>query len=189
MKDINFKNRGFSLVELIIAITIFIIIATLLTLFFVNYYKTYRFQQAGIKLSNFASVGANALQENVRQADKIITTHSFSGVNYTTNSTNLILELPSVDSAGNIINATYDYVLFYISGNSLYKLVQANNSSVRTSGLKKINDNVLNINFVYNNSNLSIANKIDVNMAMQTIVGSQTISYNIVQEIYLRNIQ
>ena len=117
-----------------------------------------------------------------------MTSHNFSGTTYSTDQHTLVLEIPSVDGSGNIVSGKHDYTVFHLTGKNLYRLVQADAASSRPSGLNQISDAVAAIIFTYNNSDLSKATKIDANIQMQTISGGQTISYNLHQEIYLRNL-
>jgi Tfp pilus assembly protein PilE len=182
------KKIGFTLLETTITVAIILIISGVLSGFYVNYYRIYHRQQSIFNMVNSASLAANDLQNLVLQASQIITSHSFSGNVYSTDSDTLVLEIPSVDSSGNIISGTYDYVAFYATGTSFYKLIEANAASDRTSEQKRLSNVLSSAVFTYNNTDLSLANKIETEMHFQTTAGgNETISYSLQPILYLRN--
>lgn len=180
-------KQGFTLVETIITITIFIIISVALGVFFVYYYQNFNIQQTIVNMVGAASGTASELQNIILQADKIMANHDFSGTVYETNQNTLVLELPSIDGSGDIISGKYDYAVFYATGTSFYKLIQGDPSSARLSGLKQLSGIVLSLVFTYNNGDLNQADKVSVDMQMQTTVSRQIVSHHFYQEIYLRN--
>jgi hypothetical protein len=188
MKKKRLNKSGFSFIEAIFASAIFIFILTVFVALYANFSKFYDRQQTEIKIGTSAREAVKELQSWALQADQILSSHTFSGTTYSTDQHTLVLELPSIDGAGNIISGKYDFVVFYKSGKNLYKLVQADVSSKRTSGLNQISDAVTALTFTYNNPNLILANKIDSDIQMETTSGGQVISYHLHQEIYLRNI-
>lgn len=187
MKNIKSNKQGFTLFETMIAVFIFIIVSAFLSSLYVNYYRVYYFQQGIVSVAGSASATANELQSAILQADKIVASYDFSGTVYSSGQNILVLEIPSIDSSGNIVSGKYDYAVFYATGNFLYKLVQADVSSSRISGQKQLSNTLSAITFTYNNGDLTQANKIDVDIQTQTVVSNQTIPYHLHQEIYLRN--
>lgn len=188
MKKYKLAKRGFSFIEAVMAIAILIFILVALVYLYYSYTKVYYYQQAVQNVSGSASIAANELQSTVMQADHIVASHSFSGHTYTTGQSTLVLEIPSIDSSGNIVSSKYDYAVFYVSGTRLYRLVQSDAASSRPSGLKQLSDVLGNLTLTYNNADLSKADKIDADIQMQTITRGQTVSYSLHQEVYLRNL-
>jgi prepilin-type N-terminal cleavage/methylation domain-containing protein len=188
MQNIKLDKLGFTLIETVIVITIFTIILFTLAGLYISYYQAYNVQQAIIGVASSASTTANELQNAALQADQIIASHTFSSTVYNTDQDTLVLEMPSIDSSGNIISGKYDYVVFYVTGTDLYKLAETDSYSSRQSGLKKLSDTISTITFVYNNINLSQANEINVDMEMQKTSGHKNVPYNLHQKIYLRNL-
>ncbi len=180
-------KKGLTLIEAIVTIAIFIVISAALWSFYVNYYQVFHTQQGLVSVAGSASAAANELQNAIWQADQILVSHTFSGTVYNTGQNTLVLELPSIDSSGNIVSAKYDYMVFYATSTHLYKLVQADGQSSRPSGFRQLSDTVSTFTFTYNNADLTQANKIDVDMQLQTVVNRQTIPYHLHQTLYLRN--
>jgi type II secretory pathway pseudopilin PulG len=188
MKKNISEKKGFSLVEAIFAAAILIFVLGVFAAIYMNFTKFYGRQQAQINMGNSAREAAKELQSAALQADQIAVSHNFSGTTYVTDQDTLVLEIPSIDGSGNVVSGEHDYIVFYTNGNGLYRLVEAGAASSRSSGLNEISDLVSAIMFTYNNANLSLANKIDVDIQMQIISRGQTAYYNLHQAIYLRNI-
>ena len=188
MKKKGATSDGITFAEAIISVTILIIILLALVYLYSNFTKVYNYQQAVMNLSGSARAAANELQSTALQADKIVASHNFSGTTYSSDQDTLVLEIPSVDNQGNIVDDKYDYAVFYLTGRNLYKLIQSDAASSRPSGLQQLCDSVETITFVYNNADLSLANKIDTDIEMQTMTRRQTVLYNLSQDIYLRNL-
>ncbi len=188
MRQIKSNKQGFTLIETVVVVAIFIILSLALSNLYVNYYQSYYSQQAIIKVASSCSAAANEMQNAALQADQIVASHTFSGIVYSSGQNVLVLEIPSIDSSGNIVSGKYDYMVFYATGTLLYKLVQADAASSRMSGQKQLSSTLSTITFVYNNGDLSQADKIDIDINMQAVAGRQTIPYHIHQEIYLRNL-
>jgi hypothetical protein len=188
MKKKRPNTPGFSAIEAIFASAILIFALGVFVALYANYSKFYKRQQTEITIGDSARQAVKELQNVALQANQIMTSHSFSGTTYTTGQHTLVMEIPSVDSSGNIVSGKHDYVVFYLTGNNFFKLVQADAVSNRSSGQNQISDAVSALTFTYNNANLALANKIDTDIQMQTISGGQTIAYHLHQEIYLRNL-
>jgi hypothetical protein len=176
------------MIEAIFASAILFFILGALVVLYLNFSKFYNRQQAEINIGNSARETVKELQSAALQSNQIIASHDFSGTVYSTDQDTLVLEIPSIDGSGNIVSGKHDYVVFYLTGKKLYRLVEADVVSNRSSGQNQLSDAVMALTFTYNNPNLAQATKIDTNLQMQTISGSQTISYNLHQEIYLRNL-
>jgi hypothetical protein len=187
MIEKKLNNRCFSLTETVIATAILIFILVALIVLYNNYLKSFNNQQARIAMESSARETVKELQSAALQADQIVTSHSFSGTTYTTGAHTVVLELPSIDGSGNIVSGKFDYVVFYLTGKNLYRRIQVDAASSRPSGLNKISDVVSTLSFTYDNADLSKATKIDTDLEMQAIAGSQNVSYELRQEIYLRN--
>lgn len=187
MQNTALTKQGFTLIETMVTMAIFILISLALGIFYVDYYQVFHTQQALVSVAGSASATANELQNAALQANQILVSHTFSGTAYNTGQNTLVLELPSIDGSGNIVSGKYDYMVFYATSTHLYKLVQADAQSTRPSGLRQLSDTVSTFTFTYNNIDLTQADKIDVDMQMQVVANRQTIPYYLHQAIYLRN--
>lgn len=182
------NKLGFSLIEAIFALAIFIFVLVTFVVLYINFSKFYDRQQTEIKIGDSAREAVKELQNAALQADQIVASHTFSGTAYSTGQHAVVLEMPSVDGSGNIISGKHDYVVFYVTGGNLFRIVQADAASNRTSGQNQLSDAVSALTFTYNSPNLAEASKIDSDIQMQTTSGGQTVLYHLHQEIYLRNL-
>lgn len=182
------KNKyGFTLVETIIVVALFVIMTTILVNFYLNFSQNFSYLQANVDVSETSGMVVSAVAGAASQADLILSSHTFSSTTYTTSSSTLVLELPSVDSYGTIITGSHDYVVFYTNGSSVYQVTQPAAGSVRTARTKQLSSNLSSLTFTYDNASLSLAQKVDVDVQTQKSVGTQSLSSHLHQQIYLRN--
>ena len=112
---------------------------------------------------------------------------TINSTTYTTNSTTLVLSLPSIDASGNAIASTYDTVVFYTSGGTAYAIVSADASSDRDSRTKQLATGVTALTFTYDNPTPSSARNVTVDATVNTSYAGTTMSYHMNQRAYLRN--
>lgn len=187
MKKKKSRKSGFSFIEAIFASAILAFVLVAFVVVYINFFKFYNRQQAEMKLGDSARNAVKELQSSALQANQIVASHDFSGPTFNTDQDTLVLELPSIDGSGNVVSGKYDYVVFYKTQENFYKLTEADAASSRASSLKQLSESVATLTFTYNNPDLAQANKIDTDIQMQSLLSGQTISYQLYQEIYLRN--
>lgn len=181
------KNAGFTLLEIVIIVGVSTLIVLALIPLYSGYIRTYSYTTAVGDTAGSAAATANELQKWVLQSNRIVTNTTISGTLYTTSSTTLALELPSIDSSGAIIASAYDYVVFYSSGTKLYRLLSSNAGSSRVSGTKTLSTTLSSLTFTYNNASPTSADAITVVMHMVGSASHQTAAYELIQKLYLRN--
>lgn len=180
-------NRGFTFIEAVFAVAVFIFITLAMMYLYYNFSNIFNYQQVEARVAGSARTAASELQSAVLQANKIVSSHAFSGHTYSTDQDTLVLEIPSINSSGDIVAGKFDYVAFYIVGTNFYKLTEVDAASVRPSGLKQLSDAIAAIIFTFNDANLDLAGKIDVDMRTQAMARRQMVTYHLYQELYLRN--
>lgn len=181
-------QRGFSLVETLIVVALTVLILGVLVYLFLGFGKTYQYIEAKFEVAGSASTLVEQVSNSVRQSSGIISSRAFSGTNYLTNSTTMILAVPTVNSSGSIVFGSYDYMLFYKSGSDFYWVVDANGSSARPSGTKKLSNVVQSLAFTYNNSDVTAATRVDIDIQTAKTVKTQSVDQRVRNQIYLRNI-
>ncbi len=180
-------TRGFSAIEVIIVITISTLVMIMLANMFVTFNTSYTYQNARINTSSSAALFLNELSDYSLQASQIVSSRTFSSATYTTGSTTVIFELPAIDSSGNVLASTYDYVVFFASSTNLYRIVDANAGSTRLDGTKLLSDVLSNVTLTYDNVTPSSATSIVVNVLTQAVVKGKTAQSHLRQTVYLRN--
>jgi len=97
------------------------------------------------------------------------------------------LQIPAVDSSGNVIINTWDYAAFYVDNGKLFRVVEANAASSRQSGSRLLAESLLSISFTYDNANMSLVRRVDADIQTRQIGRSFTASTHEQQRMNLRN--
>lgn len=181
-------TRGFTLIEVVIVIALSVSVMAALSLLILTFNKTATYDQASAQSSDSASTIMREIESLVAPADAVLQSYTFASGTYTSTSTSLVLEIPSIDSSGNIIANTHDYAAFYTVGTtSAYRLLQPNASSARASGTKLLSSTVSSLTFTYNNSDFTKVSSTTVDVQTQTQVKQDILSDHQREQIWLRN--
>ncbi len=142
-------SRGFTLIETVITVVLFTVLALAVAQLNVFYDRTILFQKASIEIIS----GGNAVVDAVRvaglQARHVVAAHTFSSVEYSSGATAVVFELPAVDAEGAVLPDTYDYVVVDASGASAFRRTDAAPGSARLSGEKRLTSVLGAISFSY----------------------------------------
>ena len=117
------KQAGYTLIEVLISILIASVVGGLLLVVIVNstglFYKQSSKVEAGLNINDSLS----SVRNNIKDASAVAESFTKGSETYTTNQNQLVLKVPSVDSANNIISNTYDYFVLFQDLNKLrYKV-------------------------------------------------------------------
>ena len=179
--------KGFTLVETVIVVGLTALILTAIANLFYIYYQVngtdLAYRSAGSAGSAMAAISAAVVP-----ADGVLTSHAFSGTTYTTGSTTLVLELPAIDSSGVIIASTYDYIAFYTSGTTLYRIIATGAGSSRTAGTKTLTTALANLTFSYNNADPSQATTVTADLRTSATYKQQSAGERVREAIKMRNL-
>lgn len=181
------KYRAFTLIETIIVIAISISMMTALGFLIYNFNTISTYQKIFMQSSNSASAIMREMESLTFPADAVLQTHTFSSSTYTSSPTVLVLEIPSIDSSGNVIANTYDYAAFYTVGTNAYIILEANALSNRASGTKKLSSTASALTFTYNDANFANVNIVTVDVQTQTQAKQEILSDHRREQIRLRN--
>lgn len=180
-------SRGFTLLESVVIVAISATMLIVLVDLYRAHSGLYNYQKATADTAGSASVTANELQEWVLQANRILTSTTISGTTYTTDSDTLVLEVPSIDGSGNAITSTYDFVVFYINGTKLSRILSPNAASSRTSSTKTLSVNLSSLSLTYNTASAAAATQIIADIRTDSTEGRMDAQYQLTQKLYLRN--
>lgn len=180
-------KKGFSLAEAIVLVAVStVVLLALVNLFFI-FNSIYGYQKAFIATAGSAGASANALQSAVLQASGVLASRSFSGVTYTSASSSLVLKLPSVDGDGDIVLGKDDYLAFYISSSTLYRLVEADGSSARISGRTILSTTISSLEFTYDAATFSDVRSIEAQIETEMVHKGELVGSSLTEKWYLRN--
>lgn len=180
-------KRAFTLVEtlIVIAISTTMLIALCVLIYIFN--TTASYEQTSLRSSSSASTVIREIEVLTLPASEVLQTHTFSGTAYTSTSTSLVLEIPSIDNFGNAIANTYDYAAFYVTGTNAYRLLQTNASSARVSGTKKLSSYIQSLTFTYNSGDFTQISIVTADVQTRATVKQNIISDRQREQIRLRN--
>jgi len=181
-------TAGFTIVELLIVIAVTGLIGAAMVELFISYDSTVTLHRAAIETDTSATMLANELRDMTLQANAIVASHSFSGATLSTGTTSLVLSLPAISSSGSVINGAYDYIGFYASGTTAYRLVDANGSSARASGSKQLSKTLSSMTFSYPAANVTQATSTTFTIITSMTVRGKTAEVQLSESVYLRNI-
>ncbi len=179
--------RGFTLMETLLVIGLFVLLLAALIGLYQAYGTLFTAEQGRFVLGNTANTAVTEIEQAVLQANRILASRTISGTTYTTGSNTLVLELSSVDAGGAVISGTFDHVVFYVSGTSLYRLSEPDPASSRQSGVKQLSDTLSALTLSYNAVDVTMASSVTVDITLQTLSGHGTFQFHLQQQTYLRN--
>ena len=182
-------KRGITLVETVIVIGITTLALFALTNLFLVFNTTYGYQQAVIATARSAGSAMNALEAAVLPASEVLVSRDFSDTAYASATTTLVLELPAVDGSGDMLPGAYDYIVFYTSDGTLYRLTEADAGSARTSGLKLLSTTLNSLAFTYDNSDFTKITKVAADLTTRVFYKQQEVQSHLTGQWYLRNWQ
>ncbi len=182
-------KRGFTLLESVIVIGISALALIALSNLFFIFNSIYGYQQVFMATSGSASKTLNALEAAVFPAEHVLASRSFSGTTYTSSTTVLVLELPSIDSSGNIISGVKDYVAFYTDSAKFYRLVEAGSGSTRVSGLTLLSTTLNALSFTYDNADFAQVANVTAELRMQAQFKQEVVQSHLREQLHLRNLQ
>lgn len=148
-KLITHNSFGLTFVELLITMGIFCVVGFLLLVIVVNslgvFYKQSTKVSGGININDALS----SVRGNIKESTGVVESYTIGATTYTSSPTTLVFTIPSIDASNNIISNTYDYFVFYLSGNILKFKTFPNALSVRKSQDQIFSTNVNNLNIKY----------------------------------------
>ena len=136
---------GMTLIELLIVVALSAIILIALLSLYVAGQKYFFNQNSRADTIEDSRMPMSWMSRDIREASQVYngTLTAYNGSSYTTGESCLILELSSLDGAGNITGAT-DYVIYAWSGRRLSRIIDADATSSRQDGNRVMADNLVN---------------------------------------------
>ncbi len=169
-----YKNKlaaksAFSLVELLVAISLLSIITLIIGYVFISHFKLFNNVKSLVEVSSSNKLVLDELITQIREGEAIVNTCTGCGT-YLTGSGTLILQLWPLDS-NNVpfepSSNNYDYVIYSQDPSkttNLLKITVPDTTSNRTASTKIMASDISNLNFTYNNGNPTLANEVTVSV-------------------------
>lgn len=181
------RTRAFTLVETMVVIAISTMVFIALVSILMHYGRTLETQSATIDVNVSANRVVNTIAPLVLQANAVATSYTLSGTTYTTSSTTLVLELPSIDASGAIISGAYDYAIFYASSSQAYERIVVSASSNRAAATKTLGTAIKSLSFTYDSVDVTSATSVTVDVRTEKVTRQETVSAHLTNQTHLRN--
>lgn len=180
-------KAGFTLVEVVVMIFITALIMLGMLTLFDWHNRVYYLEQAEVQATGSARTVMNHLDEYVGLSHRVVANHTFSGITYSSGPGTIVLEVPSINNANEVIADTYDYVAYYATGSQLYEIVEANPSSSRGSSTKQLSTTVNSISYTYNNADFAQVKLVTVDLRNRALAHNSPVNVHLNQAIFLHN--
>jgi prepilin-type N-terminal cleavage/methylation domain-containing protein len=181
-------KRAFTLIEIIFVVAL----SALLFLAVISLYQTFTQLYAGADAGYSARTSAGrvvrAVESIVLPADRILTSHAFSTGTYTTGQETLVVEMPSITSAGAIIAGTYDYAVIYQSGTSVLMRTEVGAGSARNARQITLGTEVTNLDFAYDNADVTNAHSVTPTISVLSKESHQQSAVTLTETVRARNL-
>ena len=149
---IKHRSKGITLIELLVALSIFVVIGGILTSIFISGWKTFDRESAQTNTQDQIKFVTSRITQDSQEATRVIDTRTFDEEVYYSYPKSLILELKSIDANKNPIEDLFDYEVFYVDPLNSKKLkvtIEADPTSSRRSETKTISDIIESVDFEY----------------------------------------
>lgn len=185
-------KNGFTVIEVLLVLLVVGIVGGYVAMILVNntglfYLENSKVDQ-GVHIDNVLA----SIHSSIRSATSIASGYPVGSPTYTTSANTLVLKLVTVDSSNNIIQDTYDYIVYYLDGDKLrYKLFPAGGSQ-RAPADQILALNVNKITFQYFDSGgneivPTSAVKVQISVTQKQKAGAAILQNTATTEGYLRN--
>lgn len=139
------NNKGLTLVEVMFSAMIGLIIMGMCMILYIGANKSMVVGLALAEINSDARLAMDRIVRDVRRATDIEATRTVSGTTYVTGDDELIIEVPAVDSNRDVIDSTFDYIIYALDStdDSLLRMViDPDNVSIRPSADQIVADNI-----------------------------------------------
>jgi len=161
------------------------------------YQKTFFIGSAYLDLHANVRLAMDWMERDVKSATQVVTSHS----GYTTGNNVLVLEVPSIDSAGDVVDIEndFDYIVYRVSGTVLYRITYVAATSSREAGSRQIAENCSTLTFSSGGTDLGSVgdlgaiNDVTISLTMsETVLGMtgqqmKTIEDTLESKVMFRN--
>ena len=162
-----------TIVETIVSIFVGLVLIVALTQSFVILLRLNDAKKIVSRLTLHADRGIARVAKASQESKQVLASAVISGTTYTTSSTELVLQVPSINASGQIINGSFDTVVYRRNPSSTDQLLEITDGlagSIRTDGTRIVSQFVTNLIFRYNNSSPASATIVTVFIKTATTV-------------------
>lgn len=177
------KRSGFTLIEMLIVVALLGVLSLVIIDLLIGQYRLYHIEFSELIVQSETRATLDGIDNDVRSATQVLETFDV----YTTGSDCLILAVQSLNSAGQLIPGTFDYVIVRRNGNALIRELIPDSASVRPTQTKQLAANVTNLVFTYNSPNVPEISEVLTQITVVDANQYQTRSLTASSKARLRN--
>jgi prepilin-type N-terminal cleavage/methylation domain-containing protein len=191
------STRGFTLVEVLVASVIALIMSGVIIALLMVVQRSFSTGMAFMEVHSGARLAMDMMVRDMKWARQIATSVTVGGTTYTTGNNVLVLDIPSIDAAGNIIASTYDKIVYHLTAatpNQIERIVSPDAASNRPAERKIIANNVNVLSFSSGGvglsaiANLQTVTQISVAVTtLKAVRGTQSVQESLTTGVALRN--
>lgn len=181
------NTKGVTLIEALVSVGLFVVISLALFGVYEAFGKLYFLGSANLTAVGGSRASLTQVANLTSQAYRVLESRSVNGVNYSTTSSTLVLQLPSIDSSGKTIDNTWDYAVFYVSSTSFYRYLEKSAASARVNGSKTLTDSLQSVIFTYDNADFTQVRKVMVEIFTRAVENRVPVESRASEQIFLKN--
>lgn len=178
---------GYTLIETMFGLAILLFLVFALFGIYLQFGKIYSLGQSGASSVNSTRTALNGLVVYIAQANAVSGSHTIQGTLYTSNTTTLVLRLPSPTAGGNILSNVSDYVVYTATSGLLYRIIDPGVGSARASSTKIVSNSLSSLTFSYNATPKTSSTIITASVTASSTSGRISTSSTANESIILRN--
>lgn len=191
------KEVGLTLVEAIIATAIAAVVGILLPIIIINSTNLFYTQSSKVEQGLGINDALSKIRETIKESNSVAAAYPPQGApTYNSNSGQIVLKIPALDSSGNAVSNAFDYFVFFLDGDKLRFKIFPDTSlpSSRKSQDQILSLNVTILNFQYYNSatppsevSPTAAAKVKISLTLRKKSGLEVETNSATSEANLRN--
>lgn len=186
------NTRGFSFLETIIVVAVMSLIFFAMADLYRWYGKIFSLGDAQFNTVNDVRTAFLELKQYAAPAHRVLATSTINNTLYASGTTTLVLQLPTINSAGDTVDNVWDYAVFYTSSTKLYSYLQAAAASSRITGLKLLGETVSSTVFTYDSADWAQVKSVGIDIITKkqlnkNLASQQLVTSHETETIFLKN--
>lgn len=180
-------NKGFTLIETVMGIFIAAILIITVFYLFDGLGRIRVFCEAQIASTEQERLAMAEIVEYSAQSHRVLASQTIGGVDYNSNASSLVLQLPAIDANGDIIDGAWDFAVFFLAGDDLQFMLQPDAASSRLPAQRRLSDSASILEFFYDNADFTQVRYVEVNLAVAKTARGQILIGRSRQKTELKN--
>lgn len=131
------------MMELQFSLLIGVIVLAAAVSLYLFYWRTFVIGNAILDVYTNSRIAAEWMVRDIRSAAQVVPSHD----TYTTTDNSIVLQIPSIDSSGDVIGSHYDHIIYQLQDSDLYRIVKKDSSSARQEENRAIAHYCTSLNF------------------------------------------